>query len=463
MTEYLTPEEIENWTPSVVDAGGHDQRLPLRQALAQCGQFHARQTAGRFYPMACVALEVTQRCNLDCSLCYLSDHAEMAHDVPLEVLFRRIDMIAQHYGRKTSVQITGGDPTLRAPEHLEAICRYIRGRGMRSCLMTNGVRATSELLGRLAGAGLDDVAFHVDLTQERRGFATEVSLNSVRQDYIRRAGAAGLRVLFNTTVFDGNLSEIPEIARFFRQNAARITLASFQMQADTGRGRLREHSECLTTEGVMALLERGIGARINFDVQAVGHTSCTQFSIVLVAGDSAADALDNSALFADLLAQMEKHEVRVGAVTKVGATLRKLLPRHPILTLRLASHLAVVLWRLRRGLWSSKGRVHRMSIMVHNFMDAEKLERDRCASCVFMVATEQGPISMCVHNARRDAHIFAPTPIETQGSRKWWSARTGKVTDLPDTNMPIEMPLKRLKGRLREDAIAARTQKSQQR
>ncbi len=460
MADYLTPEEIENWVPSI--GGGCDQRQPLRQALVDCGQFSARQTAGRFYPIACVALEVTQRCNLDCSLCYLSDHAEMAHDLPLDVVLRRVDMVQRHYGPKTSIQITGGDPTLCAPEHLEAICRYIRERGMRSCLMTNGIRATGDLLGRLADAGLDDVAFHVDLTQDRRGFATEVSLNSVRQDYIRRARAAGLRVLFNTTVFDGNLHEVPEIARFFRKNASRITLASFQMQADTGRGRLRDHSENLTPEGVAALLEEGIGARINLGAAAVGHTSCTQFGVVLVAGDCAVNALDNPDLFADVLAQMEKHEIRAGATMKVAATLGKLLPRRPILALRLASHLGLLLWRLRRGLWSSKGRVHRMSIMIHNFMDAEKLERDRCESCVLMVASEDGPISMCVHNARRDAHIFAPTRIETQNARKWWSARTGRVTDVPDTNLPDEVPLKRMKGRQREGAITARSREEKQ-
>lgn len=67
--------------------------------------------------------------------------------------------------------------------------------------MTNGIRATDELLRRLAAAALDDVAFHVDLTQERPGFPTEESLNSIRQDYTRRARAAGLRVLLNTTIF----------------------------------------------------------------------------------------------------------------------------------------------------------------------------------------------------------------------------------------------------------------------
>ena len=77
---------------------GTDQRAPLRDGLIAAGQYDDLQTAGRFYPIACVSLEITQRCNLDCTLCYLSDRAELAHDVPLSILFARIAMIAQHYG-----------------------------------------------------------------------------------------------------------------------------------------------------------------------------------------------------------------------------------------------------------------------------------------------------------------------------------------------------------------------------
>ncbi|MEM9138366.1 MAG: radical SAM protein, partial [Pseudomonadota bacterium] len=198
---------------------GADRRAPLRDGLTAAGEFHARQTAGRFYPIACVALETTQRCNLDCSLCYLSDAAEMAFDVPVPVLKRRIDTIHSHYGPGTSVQITGGDPTLRKTADIAALCRHIAGHGMRSCLMTNGIKATREMLTELAAAGLDDVAFHVDLTQERKGYPTEASLNAVRAEYIARARGLGLRVLFNTTVYEDNLAEIPTIVRFFRDHA----------------------------------------------------------------------------------------------------------------------------------------------------------------------------------------------------------------------------------------------------
>ncbi|MEM9735358.1 MAG: hypothetical protein AAF908_01975, partial [Pseudomonadota bacterium] len=55
----------------------------LRQRLARHGQDGPGQLGGRLFPIACIALEVTQRCNLDCTLCYLSDLAEATPDVPL--------------------------------------------------------------------------------------------------------------------------------------------------------------------------------------------------------------------------------------------------------------------------------------------------------------------------------------------------------------------------------------------
>jgi 7,8-dihydro-6-hydroxymethylpterin dimethyltransferase len=154
-----------------------DRGASLRDALKAHGLWQSNQTATRRWAIGCVSLEVTQRCNLDCTLCYLSEHSEAVQDLPLTELFRRIDMIAQWYGDNTDVQVSGGDPTLRAREDLIAIVAYIRKRGMRASLFTNGILATRELLYDLAQAGLTDVAFHVDMTQARG--ATRMKLRSM--------------------------------------------------------------------------------------------------------------------------------------------------------------------------------------------------------------------------------------------------------------------------------------------
>src|SRR6266496_4038251 len=122
----------------------------------------ANQVLGRRSTIGCVALEITQRCNLDCTLCYLSESSETVHDAPLDALFRRIDRISELYGPGVGVQVTGGDPTLRKRAELVAIVRRISERGLRPSLFTNGIKATRGLLTELTEAGLFDVACHVD-------------------------------------------------------------------------------------------------------------------------------------------------------------------------------------------------------------------------------------------------------------------------------------------------------------
>src|SRR6201997_1491395 len=89
-----------------------------------------RQVLGRRSTIGCVALEITQRCNLDCTLCYLSELSESIPDPPVEEIKRRADLILRDWGPNTNVQITGGDPTLRKRSELIEIVRYCRSIGL---------------------------------------------------------------------------------------------------------------------------------------------------------------------------------------------------------------------------------------------------------------------------------------------------------------------------------------------
>src|SRR5205823_14544056 len=137
------------------------------------------QVLGRRSTIGCVALEITQRCNLDCTLCYLSEYSEAVPDPPMEELKRKADNIKRLFGVQTNVQITGGDPTLRRRDELVEIVRYVASIGLNPALFTNGIKATRDLLAELRSVGLVDVAFHVDLTQERKGYTSELQLNEI--------------------------------------------------------------------------------------------------------------------------------------------------------------------------------------------------------------------------------------------------------------------------------------------
>lgn len=444
----MTEAEIADFSPDPPPSG--DPRQGLREALRQQGRYGPNQTAGRFYPGACAALEVTQRCNLDCTLCYLSEAAEISHDPPLDVLLSRIDNLFLHFGPGANIQITGGDPTLRKTEDLEALIRRIRQHGMRACLMTNGIRAKRPFLQRLAAAGLNDVAFHVDLTEERKGYTTEEDLNSVRLDYLDRARGLGLRVLFNTTIFDGNVGELPMLAAFFRDHAHEISLAGFQMQADTGRGVLRKRTDSLNVERVIEQLEGGFGGPLHFNTAAIAHESCNCYSHVLAGSGRGISLLSDQRLFVEVVEALENADRSGAAFTDISPAIVRLAFRRPYLALRIVLHFIRAAWPFWYQLLC--GKAGRMSITIHNFMDASDLDRERCEACIFKVATEDGPLSMCVHNARRDYHLFKPA----RRSGGWWSAATGNTTSAPRFEAPdlASAPVKLRKGRERAMAIA---------
>jgi hypothetical protein len=115
------------------------------------GPFYlGHQYLGRQAAIGCVALEITQRCNLDCSLCYLSENSAQVKEFPLQELLRRLEQIRRHFGVGTIVQITGGDLTLRDCQELVAVMRRARELGLPPALLTNGIQASRALLTELA-------------------------------------------------------------------------------------------------------------------------------------------------------------------------------------------------------------------------------------------------------------------------------------------------------------------------
>lgn len=440
---YLSPQEIKSFYPAGSKPRNPDDLfLPLREGLTKAGYFEEAQMAGRNFPMACVALEITQRCNLDCTLCYLSDLAEVVDDVPLFEIKRRIKVIYNHYGPYTNIQITGGDPTLRSIPDLIEIVKEIKSYKMRCALFTNGIKASRDMLEKLSEAGLDDVVYHVDMTQERKGYDSEEALNKIRLEYISRAKNLPIRVLFNTTIFDDNVKDIPNLVRFFIANADKINLASFQMQADTGRGVLRARDEdMITQQRVMRLLEEGAGTSLCFDMPLIGHPECNKYTAVLSTGNAVTPLYDDKRFFSALFPALAKLGDNWSTEENVLPNVIKALCLSPKLLGRGARYFLKKAWDLRSGLIRAR-RPHRISFFIHNFMDAEKLQRERCESCVFMVATANGPLSMCVHNAKRDAMITQSVP-KLAGQKEWNPLGSKELIEIND------LPIKKLKGNLR--------------
>lgn len=433
---------------------------PLRDALERYGLFTPHQAATRRWSIGCVSLEVTQRCNLDCSLCYLSEFSEAVQDFPLEEIYRRIDAIAQAYGKDCDVQVSGGDPTLRDHGELTLIVKRIVQHGMRASLFTNGILASRELLVQLRSAGLTDVAFHVDMTQERKGYANETELNAIRLEYIKRASGLGLSVFFNTTIYDTNVNDVPMLVRFFAEQSDVVRLASFQMQADTGRGLLGARPGALTQSKMMSLIEQGAKTSLNWDALIGGHPHCNRYATALVLGKGKDTKLND--LFKDgafiARAMRETADISVPRHNPVlaGWILTRAVIAKPSLAWAGAIWLARLLTRTGRDLLLLRqGAPRKISYFIHNFMDAKDLDPERIDTCVFMAAGPEGMVPMCEFNARRDEFLLKP--LANKDGTLWEPLRSNKPLALKaDAQGLVHFPIKYLKGRSREHALSQR-------
>ncbi len=393
------------------------------------------QAIGRRYAIGCVAMEITQRCNLDCTLCYLSESSEKVKDIPLALVMDRLQKVRDTYGDGVGVQITGGDPTLRKREELVAIVKRAAELGLEPSLMTNGIKLTRDLGQELKSVGLTDVAIHVDLTQERKRYATEEDLNAVRKEYIERMRGLGLHVIFNTTVYDGNFDQIPGLIKFFAENADVVNLASFQIQADTGRGVIKDRSDGITLKSVRAKIAEATGnPDLNWDNIRVGHPDCNSIAYTLVSKNGTtrfADLNVDPSLFAEIISSTTDLKFSRMDSRKTSVAVAKWALGQPrLLALLLRSFVKVSL-RNGPGMWFKKNDPRKLTLIIHNFMDASDLDPMRVSNCSFMVATDKGFVSMCAHNAARETFIRRPLTIETPEGKKTWNPLTGTYVDDP--------------------------------
>ncbi len=413
------------------------EKNTLLKALSKTRQrmgkfFKENQILGRKGAIGCVSLEISQRCNLDCSLCYLSESSNYVDDIPFQEIKNRLDNIRNHFGVGTNVQISGGDPTLRERVELVAIVKYAREIGLLPALFTNGIKCSKNLLVELAHNGLSDVAFHVDLTQERKGYKTERDLNAIRLEYIERASGLPLMVVFNTTVFEGNFHEIKDLAKFFAQNADTVDFASFQLQADTGRGILKDRPNIISTETIREKINQGVNSKLSWDSILVGHPKCHSYVPTFAINEKCFEIIDDAQLFGEFLEDFSHvtHDRRESFL-KIGWRYLKAASQKPSWYIKGLKYFLPKLWHVKGDLIKAKGKINKISFFVQNFMDKNNLDMERIEACSFMVMTHEGPVSMCLHNSKRDDYILKPFLVESENGPQLYQPL--KENQLPNT------------------------------
>jgi len=165
-------------------------------------------------------VEVTDSCNLACPGCYRQRRE--GHRL-LEDVFEDIQA-CQQITNCDSIKISGGEPLLYP--HLIEVVRFISRKGMKTVVITNGLKLDRQLAQELVDAGVNRFSFHIDSAQRRPGWEgkSERELNDLRQQYADlmwefKNSSCG----FNATISRSNLPDIPDIVEWTLKNAHKVS------------------------------------------------------------------------------------------------------------------------------------------------------------------------------------------------------------------------------------------------
>jgi hypothetical protein len=123
------------------------------------------------------------------------------------------------------------------------------------------------------------------------------------------------------------------------------------------------------------------------------------------------------------------------------------LLRNPKYLFGFARRITSATWKTWPKLLKDGAKIGKISFFVHNFMDASQLERERCEACSFMVMTPEGPISMCVHNAKRDQYLLVPARVQQEHKLLFFNPVSGKLEDKLPEKLEVQLSRKTARGR----------------
>lgn len=199
-----------------------------------------------------VAWNLTRRCNLACSHCYISagswhaKESELDTGTCLEILDQVLDV-----NPNPMLILTGGEPLLR--DDLETLARHARERGATVVVGTNGTRLTDERIASLVDAGVQGVAVSVDSLDARYHDRFRHGSGSLEETLaaVERLRRHRLDFVIQTTLTRGNREEIPEIASW----AADVGAVSFNVYFLVATGRAEGMAGLSPEENDRALRE----------------------------------------------------------------------------------------------------------------------------------------------------------------------------------------------------------------
>lgn len=182
-------------------------------------------------------IDLTGRCNLSCNICF-ADSNTYLYEPPFEEVYQMLKRVRDERPAPcTTVQFTGGEPTLH-PEFFKII-RATKELGFAHIqVASNGLKlADPEFAMKAREAGLQYIYLQMDgVTDDVFEKIRGRKLLEIKLKVIESARKAGLRVIFVPTIIRGvNDHQLGDLMRLAFDNLDVLTGISFQPVVLTGR------------------------------------------------------------------------------------------------------------------------------------------------------------------------------------------------------------------------------------
>lgn len=236
-----------------------------------------------------VEIELTEKCNLRCPVCFMSAEEIQAKAAPgpdLDALASIYRSILDRTGPDTAIQLTGGEPTMRAD--LPEIVKLGRRIGFSAIeVNTNGVvlARRPDYAKKLASAGVSGVYMQFDgMTKQVYRTIRGADLLETKLRAVQNCRAAGIQMVLAMTVISGvNELEMGDVLRFALDN--RDVVAGVAFQPAFGSGRFDISPDRRLTMGDVAFMLAGQsnGLLEPYDLWPLGcsHPLCSSATYII--------------------------------------------------------------------------------------------------------------------------------------------------------------------------------------
>jgi radical SAM protein with 4Fe4S-binding SPASM domain len=218
-----------------------------------------RDTGGDVLPHV-VAWNLTKRCNLSCTHCYISAGPYQTAEAELGTAeCRRVVDEILAVNPSPMLILSGGEPLVR--EDLPEIAAYASSRGATVVVGTNGTTLTGPRVAMLKEAGISGVAVSVDSLEEGRHDVFRGGARALERttQALARLREHRLDFVVQTTATPDNAVEIPRLVAWAAEQGA--VCFNLYFLVPTGRGAGLRDLAPETIEALLASLAEEEGRR----------------------------------------------------------------------------------------------------------------------------------------------------------------------------------------------------------